>query len=436
MNQSRTGKILGRFGALLILFLARVAGADDQWADPFLGVRYLHRTTADPKLDMHLAFFDLTEPGIRLTATPPEDRKTVVSSFAKKKKVQVAINGDFFDIGKTYKTVGLAIGEGKIWPDSAADPADWALLAAGGNRVEIYPPEAVVKPEPWMRDTVGGNIMLLRDGAPFQDWEQRHPRTAGALTKDKKTLILLVVDGRQAHSVGMMGTEMQKVFLEFGAWSAINFDGGGSSTMYIDGRGTVNKPSDGRERVDGNHLGVYAAPGASRPKGQVKGIVKEKGTGKPLPNAKVALSAAYFDVTHVNGFYHLSQVPPGTVTLTATLDGYETAKVKVKVEPRQAAAADIELTPKPPPAPKITATTDAKTAGAAPPPGPAPAAAPAGDDAARLLAKAKSYQNGRLWGKASDAYTEVMKKFPGTAEAAAAKDEIAKLDAILAEPKN
>ena len=420
-------------GLLLLGVLAGPLFAGDEWSDPFLGVRYLHRTTDNPKLDMHLAFIDLTEPGIRLTATPPEDRRTVVSSFARKKKVQIAINGDFFDIGKTYKTVGLAIGEGKVWPDSAVDPNNWALLAAGGNRVEIYPPELEVKPEPWMRDAVGGNIMLLRDGAPFQDWEQRHPRTAGALTKDKRTLILLVADGRQAHSIGMTGTEMQKVFLEFGAWSALNFDGGGSSTMYIDGRGTVNKPSDGRERVDGNHLGVYAAPGASRPKGQIRGFVKEKGTGKPLPNAKVALSSAYFDVTHANGFFHFSQVPVATVQLSATLDGYDPVRVKVKVEARKTAEVAIEMTPKPPPPEKSTPTVSAPSAGAA---GAAPSApsASGGDDAGRLMTKARSYQNGRMWGKALDAYRKVETDFPGTSEAAAAKEEIDKLEAILAEP--
>ena len=45
----------------------------------------------------------------------------------------------------------------------------------------------------------------------------------------------------------------------------MNLDGGGSSAMYVRGRGVVNDPSDGSQRVVANHLGVQAtgsgAPG-------------------------------------------------------------------------------------------------------------------------------------------------------------------------------
>ena len=59
------------------------------------------------------------------------------------------------------------------------------------------------------------------------------------------------------------------------------------------------------------------------------------------------------------------------------------------------------------------------------------APAPGSEDAVRLTAKAKSYQNSRLWGKALDAYQEVVKQFPGSAEAKAAKEEFAKIEAVL-----
>ena len=394
------------------------------------------RTTAEPKWTMHAAFLDLTEPSIRLTATPPGDPKTTISGFAKKKGVQIAINAAFIDFDKNT-SYGSAMGEGKLWTD-ALDQGQSAQLACGpGNRVEIFEQGLIFQPQPWMRDVVSGHPMFVWNGVLFDSGDgvmaPRHPRTAVALSKDRRTLILFVVDGRQKHSVGMTGAEMSRVFIDFGAWQAMNMDGGGSSAMYIDGKGIVNSPSDGRERSLINHLGVYAAAGASKPKGQAKGTVKEKGTGKPLANAKVALTSAYFDATDANGFFHLSQVPAGQVTLAATLDGYEPAKVKVKVEARQTAEAAIELAPKPPPAPKVTPTT---AGGAQPETGiqkPETVAA-GGDDAARLAAKAKNYANGKLWGKAIDAWREVETKFPGTPEAAAAKEEISRIEAILAEP--
>ena len=43
-----------------------------------------------------------------------------------------------------------------------------------------------------------------------------------------------------------------------GAYQAINMDGGGSSTMVIQGKGVVNSPSDGSERSVAVHLGFFA----------------------------------------------------------------------------------------------------------------------------------------------------------------------------------
>ncbi len=51
------------------------------------------------------------------------------------------------------------------------------------------------------------------------------------------------VDGRQAASVGVTIVELAELMKEFGAWDALNFDGGGSTTMVVQGR-IVNAPSD------------------------------------------------------------------------------------------------------------------------------------------------------------------------------------------------
>lgn len=71
----------------------------------------------------------------------------------------------------------------------------------------------------------------------------RHPRTAIAKLKTGK-LLFITVDGRQPGvSAGMSLVELANLLLEFGADSAINLDGGGSTTMVVDGK-LVNKPSD------------------------------------------------------------------------------------------------------------------------------------------------------------------------------------------------
>jgi len=102
----------------------------------------------------------------------------------------------------------------------------------------------------------GGETMYGRGVAP----NARHPRSAIGVTQDGNSLILMVVDGR-THSIGATHAEMADWLRRFGAWDAMHFDGGGSSTMVlreVTGAYTVaNTPSDGAERRIINALGVF-----------------------------------------------------------------------------------------------------------------------------------------------------------------------------------
>ena len=72
-----------------------------------------------------------------------------------------------------------------------------------------------------------------------------HPRTAVAITYSGH-ILLVTIDGRfPGKAVGMSTQLMQEFFTMLGARSALNLDGGGSTTMYIKGRGMVNHACDG-----------------------------------------------------------------------------------------------------------------------------------------------------------------------------------------------
>ena len=102
-------------------------------------------------------------------------------------------------------------------------------------------------------DAVAGVPQLIKNGKIDITWEQekasksfvetRHPRTAVAKLKDGKFL-MMTVDGRQPGvSVGMSLQELAEYLLSLGAIDAMNLDGGGSTTMFLDGK-VVNTPSD------------------------------------------------------------------------------------------------------------------------------------------------------------------------------------------------
>jgi exopolysaccharide biosynthesis protein len=124
---------------------------------------------------------------------------------------------------------------------------------------------------------VGGWPRILRDGenaavdAPTvegtisRNAEARHPRTALGFSRDSTTLILVTVDGRSERSVGMTLVELARLMRQLGAWQAMNFDGGGSTSMVIQGA-LVNAPSDPTgEREVGNALLVVKKPGPPPP---------------------------------------------------------------------------------------------------------------------------------------------------------------------------
>jgi exopolysaccharide biosynthesis protein len=92
------------------------------------------------------------------------------------------------------------------------------------------------------------------EGTISRNAEMKHPRTAVGFSRDSSTLFILAVDGRSQRSVGVTLVELAALMRRLGAWQAMNFDGGGSTTMVIDGA-VVNAPSDTTgERAVGNAL--------------------------------------------------------------------------------------------------------------------------------------------------------------------------------------
>ena len=102
------------------------------------------------------------------------------------------------------------------------------------------------------QDIVGGVPQLIKNGKIDITWEQekttksfvetRHPRTAVAKLRDGKFL-LITVDGRSESSGGIGLQDLAEYLLSLGATDAMNLDGGGSTTMFVDGK-VVNHPSD------------------------------------------------------------------------------------------------------------------------------------------------------------------------------------------------
>jgi len=184
------------------------------------------------------------------------------SDFGKQANAIAAINGTFFDIAKGgsvdhIKSDGLIINENRLGKNGKRAGHQSSALVINKGRMSIAKWDGT--PD-WEKALAGEDIMvsgplLIMNQAdekldPANAFNKtRHPRTAVAITKNKRVL-LITVDGRNANSAGMSLFELTKLMRWLNADDAINLDGGGSTTLWINsymGNGVVNYPTDNKK---------------------------------------------------------------------------------------------------------------------------------------------------------------------------------------------
>lgn len=131
--------------------------------------------------------------------------------------------------------------------------------------------ELVLKAEvtPACRELIGGGPAMIKNGGTRIEFlkeefspahlaylnTSRHPRSAIGHSRDKRFVYLVVVEGRLERSHGMEVKELAQSMMALGCHEAMEFDGGGSSTLF-----TVREKSstaDTAFRNVANGLGVF-----------------------------------------------------------------------------------------------------------------------------------------------------------------------------------
>jgi hypothetical protein len=248
----------------------------------FQGVEYIRDVRNSPRrMVIHVIKVDLRDDGVRLLVTPGDPdaelplKARTTSQFLNNFDLQVAINGDgfqpwhsrgFFNYyphsGDPVDVISFAPSDGSI--DSQETDREPRLYLAITNGARINTPTGQ------NFNVISGNLTIVKNGAPVPGLEgSPNPRTAVALDRANRHLILVVVDGRQpGYSEGVTLQELAEIIIFHGGYNAINLDGGGSSTMVVEGplgnadvlNSPINHRIPGRERAVGNHLGIYAKP--------------------------------------------------------------------------------------------------------------------------------------------------------------------------------
>lgn len=283
-------KPIRRMVFIVVALLSATLSAQTTVSHPWKGVTYTFEKRAEPAEEIHVVTVELKRVKIRTVAAgadpdgPGKWQTTLMptSEIAQREGFDIAVNGDFFAIprGKDAEgeaaqklfengipalATGPAMTDGKAW--SASEKARQCLVVDRKRKVRLQDASAAPADA---TQVICGRDFLVREGkAQFSDenvaykpgeFRNINPRTAVGIDKKGKKLILLVVDGRSELSRGMTYGQLAAEMMQAGAYTAINLDGGGSSTLVLrqaDGTLKVmNKPSDRKERAVANALGV------------------------------------------------------------------------------------------------------------------------------------------------------------------------------------
>jgi hypothetical protein len=254
----------------------------------FQGIAYQREVRSIPRpMTIHIVTIDLKTPGIKVLVTPGKlasDRTATeartTSEFLNEFKLQLAINANYFypfrentpwdyypGSGDRVGVVGQAIGNGnsyapikRNWPVLCFDSKNRAQILASGN----CPVDTV--------QAIAGSNLLVDKGKAIvpnpDEPDKPYARVALAIDRQGDKLWLVLVDGKQPfYSEGIKAVELVKIFEELGVYTAVNLDGGGSTTLVMATSSApklLNAPIHTklpmRERPVANHLGFYALP--------------------------------------------------------------------------------------------------------------------------------------------------------------------------------
>lgn len=186
------------------------------------------------------------------------------SVIAEQVGASLAINGDYYG----FRDTGIVIRNGVLYRDEGVREA--LVLYRDGTAAVVD--ETTTTGAQLLADgawqTLSFGPVLVEDGAVVDGIDAvevdtnfgnhsiqgDQPRTAVAVLEDGG-IAFVVVDGRSDVSAGMTLTELAAHLQALGAVTAYNLDGGGSSTMVVDGE-VVTTPSNGGERATSDILYV------------------------------------------------------------------------------------------------------------------------------------------------------------------------------------
>lgn len=176
------------------------------------------------------------------------NRGEYITDIAKNNNAKIAVNASGYEdpdwMGNGGAPTGTVIKDGKVvW---GASSGRVNIIGFNNDNILVLsrmtPQEAVAS---GIRDAISFSPFLIVNGkAAFVKGDGGWgiaPRTAIGQRQDG-IVLFLVIDGRQAHSIGADMVDLTEIMQRYGAYNAANVDGGSSSTLIENGE-LITKPT-------------------------------------------------------------------------------------------------------------------------------------------------------------------------------------------------
>lgn len=223
---------------------------DNSYSDDNIQIQ-LETTTTD-NTTVYVADIQVSSPEYLKTALAQNTYGTNVtaktSETAAANNAILAVNGDYYGANST----GYVIKNGTVYRDTVRDNASYGDLTiyANGTFGIIYEDEVSAQElvDQGVVNLLAFGPSLVENGEIVVDTSTEvgramasNPRTAIGII-DENHYIIVVADGRTSESEGLSLYQLAQVMQEYGAKTAYNLDGGGSSTLYFNGQ-VINQPT-------------------------------------------------------------------------------------------------------------------------------------------------------------------------------------------------
>lgn len=244
------------------------------------GTTYQRIILEEPDVVAHVVTVDLTQTAVSFQVTPTDTQGSFAplktTAFLRQFNEQIAINGSFYQEDRAtgaLTPIGQVIADGQLLVNGRSRYP--TLCISSDQQISISNNQACAANS---QQGIAGNVLVVENGEPLNSRLARYPgranafqpqpRTAVALNEAETTLWLVVIDGRQPnYSVGMTMDTLAAFLVDLGAHTALNLDGGGSSTLVTQSwRGPVirNSPIHNGiptlQRPVPTHLGLSLEP--------------------------------------------------------------------------------------------------------------------------------------------------------------------------------